>query len=162
MLNRVGVLNFFVKSFGRGLFAWTVIAVAIALWKFAVAPLALVTGSSLWQAILTPLAILATGILGTLASAWLKRAKQLIVREILPASLTEKKVVEWEMNSTTARGLLLSHDGVTAEVMEIMGGPMSITWFPRKLPLAHLTEVKDEHAMDFILHIVTLGLSKTL
>jgi len=159
-MNRQGIGTVLLKYFGRGFVTWMAIAVCIALWKFAITPVEFITRDPLLQFLIIPCAILAMGIVTELVKKAARALRGVIVREIVPASLTGKKVVEWETGGVRVRGLLLDMEGDTAYVMEIMGGPTSITWFPRRVPKERITIVENEKAMNLILELFTLGISK--
>ncbi|MEK7513202.1 MAG: hypothetical protein AAB601_03300 [Patescibacteria group bacterium] len=108
------------------------------------------------QATIGILAILA---LGT-GVRLIRRTRHVWVLRLLPTSLLEHPKVEWLIApGIYARGVLHTKDEHWSSVMEMNGGPISLTYFPRRIATDKLKQT-GRMGKDLMVEMATLGAKK--
>jgi len=151
----------FLKIIKKGFFVWFVIAILYSLFKFIATPVEGVVENLLGKIAIVFGIIFLTGLILSFADAPIRKIKYLLFF----GTILGKKVYKWnlsgEFGSIKAKGIISREyeDRGMVEMMEIMGGPTSITWFPREMPMERIEET-DQLALDLIIELMAFGPNK--
>lgn len=153
-----------IRYFRAGLVPWIMVALVFLFWTIISGPLEFITNNFFLKIILLFPIVVATGFLKDLFNKIKKLIiKRTFIQEMFPDALKGRKVVRWPIaQDVYAVGVLLREDeerGVSI-VMDVMGGPTSLTWNQREVKSSLVSEIDGRTAMDLFAQLISLGANK--
>jgi hypothetical protein len=157
-------MKIFIRYFRGGLVPWIMMALVYLFWNIISAPLGIITDNFILKILLVIPIIIATGFLKELLKKIKKHIiKTAFIQEMFPDSLKGRRVVRWQISpGVYAVGVLLRNDekrGVST-VMDVMGGPTSLTWNQREVDSALVSEIEGKSSFDLFSELISLGANK--
>ena len=153
-----------IRYFRGGLVPWIMMALVYLFWNIISAPLGIITNNFILKILLVVPIIIATGLLKELFKKIKKHiTKKAFIQEMFPDALKGRQVVRWPIAPNVyAVGVLLRNDetrGVST-VMDVMGGPTSLTWNQREVNSSLVSKVEGRTSMDLFSELITLGANR--
>jgi len=152
------------RYFRGGLVPWIMVALAFLFWNIISGPLGIITDNFFLKVLLVVPIIIVTGIVKELIKK-LKRHvfKRAFIQEMFPDALKGRQVVRWPIaQDVYAVGVLLREDedrGIST-VMDVMGGPTSLTWNQREVNSVLISKIEGRTSMDLFSELISLGANK--
>jgi hypothetical protein len=140
------------------------VALIYLFWNIISGPLGIITDNFIFKILLVIPIIMATGFLKELLKKIKKHIiKKAFIQEMFPDALKGRQVVRWPIAPNVyAIGVLLRTDeerGIST-VMDVMGGPTSLTWNEREVDSSLVSKVEGRTSMDLFSELISLGANK--
>ena len=157
------LISLIARYFREGIVPWIFISLFVLFWGVVSAPLEMITHNFFLKFLLLLCMVVIVGILkeilGTLKRHVLSRT---FIKEMFPDALKGRQVVQWPIApGVYAVGVLLREDetrGVSI-VMDVMGGPTSLTWTQREVVSSALVRVNEKTPLDLFSELISLGVN---
>jgi len=152
------------RYFRAGLVPWIMVALVFLFWSIVSGPLEFITNNFFLKIVLLFPIVVMTGFLKELFSKIKKHIiKRTFMQEMFPDALKGRKVVRWPIaQDVYAVGVLLREDEVrgVSTVMDVVGGPTSLTWNQREVKSSLVYEIEGRTSMDLFAQLISLGANK--
>lgn len=153
-----------IKYFRAGLVPWIMVALVFLFWNIVSGPLEFITNNFFLKIVLLFPIVVVTGFLKELFNKIKKHIiKRTFIQEMFPDALKGRKVVRWPIaQDVYAVGVLLKEDDTrgVSTVMDVMGGPTSLTWNQREVKSSLVSEIEGRTSMDLFAQLISLGANK--